>query len=298
MRLIGELFFTLLWATSLSLTALFLATRMLWVGLGVTPAELLDTLRARGLVLRTLVANLLAVPALAAVLVTVLPLTADARVAILLLAAVPGGIDVLSRRHAAVRGNVNQAALVFLLSSVAIVVTPVMRLLMLRVGPPMALSYGRFIAVSVLGLLVPLLVGLAIRATAPVVAGVLTRVTAVLSLVLFVAATVAIVVVSGRQRHGLGPLDVLAMALFVLGAGAIGWLIGGPATPTRRLLAHVTAMRNVGLGLMIATVGIPHGGVALAIVVFVVVLIALRVLFAWPELTRRRLSVDHAVPSA
>jgi len=57
-------------------------------------------------------------------------------------------------------------------------------------------------------------------------------------------------------------------------------------------------MRNVGLGLMIATVGIPHGGVALAIVVFVVVLIALRVLFAWPELTRRRLSVDHAVPSA
>jgi BASS family bile acid:Na+ symporter len=269
MRLIGELFFTLLWATSLSLTALFLATRMLWVGLGVTPAELLDTLRARGLVLRTLVANLLAVPALAAVLVTVLPLTADARVAILLLAAVPGGIDVLSRRHAAARGNVNQAALVFLLSSVAIVVTPVMRLLMLRVGPPMALSYGRFIAVSVLGLLVPLLVGLAIRATAPVVAGVLTRVT-----------------------------DVLAMALFVLGAGAIGWLIGGPATPTRRLLAHVTAMRNVGLGLMIATVGIPHGGVALAIVVFVVVLIALRVLFAWPELTRRRLSVDHAVPSA
>ena len=57
MRLIGELFFTLLWATSLSLTALFLATRMLWVGLGVTPAELLDTLRARGLVLRTLVVS-------------------------------------------------------------------------------------------------------------------------------------------------------------------------------------------------------------------------------------------------
>jgi bile acid:Na+ symporter, BASS family len=299
MRLIEGFFFTLLWATSFSLTAAFLVSRMLWVGLGVTPAELRDTLRARGVVVRTLLANVLAVPALAVVLVTVLPLTADVRVAILLLAVVPGGVDVLSRRPATARGQVSPAALVFLLSSVAIVVTPALRVLMQQVGPPMVLSYGRLVAVSVLGLLVPLLGGLVIRATAPVAADVLTRVTAALSLVLFIAATLAIVVVGGGQRHGLGPLDLLALALFVLGAGAIGWLLGGPATPTRRLLADVTAMRNVGLALMIATVAVPHGGVALAVVLFVVVLTALRVAFAWPELARRRrLAVDHAVPSA
>jgi len=64
-------------------------------------------------------------------------------------------------------------------------------------------------------------------------------------------------------------------------------------------LAHVTAMRNVGLALMLATVATPKGGVALTVVVFAAVLCVLRALLAWPALTRRRrVSVDHAVPSA
>jgi hypothetical protein len=43
----------------------------------------------------------------------------------------------------------------------------------------------------------------------------------------------------------------------------------------------------------------PQGGVALTVVVFAAVLCVLRALLAWPPLARRRrVSVDHAVPSA
>lgn len=299
MGLIGEFVFTLLWAMSVSLTVLFLAARMLWIGLGVTADDLRATLRRRGVVTWTLLANVVAVPALAVVLVTALPLTESTRLAILLLAAVPGGIDFLSWKEAPPGAGLRPAALVFLLSLVAIVIAPVMRLLMQQVGPPMALSYGRVIAVSVLGLLVPLLAGVGIRAAGPAVAEVLARIAAVLSVVLFVAANLAIVVLHGTRPWAMGAVDVIVLVLFVLGAAAIGWLAGGPTSATRRLLARVTATRNVGLSLLIATVAVPHGGVDLAIVVFVVVLTVLRGLLAWLDLARRRrLTVDHAVPSA
>jgi bile acid:Na+ symporter, BASS family len=299
MRAFTGLLFTLLWAVSFSLTALFLVARMLWVGLGVTPDDLRATLRGPGLVLRALLANVVVVPALALALVALLPLTAEARLAILLLATVPGGIDFLAWRPAPPAGERSAAALVFLLSIVAIVVSPAIRVLLERVGPPLALSSGRLLAVAVLGLLGPLLVGVAIRATSPAAAAVLTRVMAVLSAALFVAANLAVVVLGGVQPRGVGAVDVAAMAVFVLAAAAVGWLVGGPTAAERRLLARVTAIRNVGLALLLATVGVPHGGVDLAIVVFVVVTIVLRVMVAALATARRgRPSVDHAVPSA
>jgi BASS family bile acid:Na+ symporter len=299
MRLIGELFFTLLWSMSFSLIALFLVTRMLWVGLGVTPGGLRDTLRARGLVIRALLANVVAVPLLAVAMVSVLPLPVEAVAAVLLLAAVPGGIDILSWRPSALGAAAGPSALVFLLSIVAIATSVAVRLLMPHVGSPMAMSAGGVIAVSVVGLLLPVLAGLVIRIRAPVAADVLSRVTAVLAVVFFIAASVAILAGSTIARHPPSPIGVVAMILFALGAGALGWLIGGPATPMGWRLAHVTAMRNVGLALMLATVAMPQGGVALTVVVFAAVLCVLRALLAWPALARRRrVSVDHAVPSA
>jgi BASS family bile acid:Na+ symporter len=296
---IGELFFVLLWATSFSLIVLFLAARMLAVGLAVTPDDLRAILRQRGLLARALLANVVAVPALAVLLVIALPMTPDARLAMLLLAAVPGGADVLAWRAPPAGGGRTQAGLVFVLSLVAIVVAPAMRLLMPQVGPPIALSYPRLIVVTVLGLLVPLLAGLAVRWAGPGIAAGLARIGAVLAVGLFVATLLAVVVIGGVQRRTLSTIDVIAMALFVLGAAALGWLLGGPTPATRRVLARATAMRNVGLALLLATVSIPHGGVGMAIVVFVVVLLALRALLARLDVVRRRrVSMDHVVPSA
>jgi len=295
MRLIPELFLTLLWSTAVGLTALFLVARMLRVGLGVAPADLRGALRAPG-IWRALLANLIAVPALAAVLVTVLPLSADTRLAILLLGVLPGGMDFSVARPSTARGPI--AALVFLLSLATVVIAPALRFLLQPVGPPMAASVGRLALVSLLGLLVPLLAGLAIRAAAPGVAAVLARITVVLSGALLVAVLLSVVVSHG-QPTTLGVVDALALVLFAVGAAAVGWLAGGPATVAKRQLARVTALRNVGLSLLIALVAVPHGGVALAVVAFVLALVVLRVAVAVVDAARRRrVGVDHVVPSA
>lgn len=296
MRLIPGLFAMLLWATAMSLTALFLVTRMLKVGLGVTPEALDDVVRARGGLVRALLANLVAVPALAVILVTVLPLSADARLAILLLALIPGGLGFTSTRETP--AGARSAVLVFLLSLIAVVMTPVLRVLVQPVGPPMTTSVGRLLLISAFGLLAPLLAGLAIRASAPAVAGTLSRIALMLSAGLFVAAVLSVVAVHGPLRT-LGLLDGVALVLFAGGAAAIGWLAGGPDAPGRRELAHVTVLRNIGLCLLIALLTVPHGGVALAIVAFVVVVVALRAAVAMVDVARRRrVGVDHVVPSA
>jgi BASS family bile acid:Na+ symporter len=298
MRLIGEFVFTLLWSISFTLTALFLVVRMLWVGLGVTPAELRESLSARGTLARVLLANVVAVPVLAMVLVATLPLGADTGLAILLLAAAPGGVDMLSR-HSIPRRPGSPAALVFLLSAAAVMITPLIGLLIRQGGLPMAIPVGRLAAVSVLGLLLPLLTGLALRATSPLASPVLTRATAAVAAVLLAAATLSVLVSQGARGRGPAALDVLALAAFALGAAAIGWLAGGAEGASRPALARITAMRNVGVSLLIAIVGVPHGGVAVSVAVFVVVLIGLRALLALRDaVRRRRLAIDHPVASA
>jgi BASS family bile acid:Na+ symporter len=295
MRLIPGLFAMLLWATAMSLTALFLVARMLEVGLGVTPEALRDVVRARGVLARALLANLVAVPILAVVLVTLLPLNADARLAILLLAVIPGGLGFASRRWTP---GARSAVLVFLLSVIAVVITPALRVLVPPVGPPITTSVGRLLLlISALGLLAPLLAGLAIRATAPAVADTVSRIVLGLLAGLF-AATLLSVVAHGPLR-ALGVLDGVALVLFAAGAAAVGWLAGGPDAPARRELARVTVLRNIGLCLLIALLAVPQGGVAVVIVAFVVVVVALRAVVAGVDAMRgRRLGVDHVVPSA
>jgi BASS family bile acid:Na+ symporter len=296
MRLIPGLFAMLLWATAMSLTALFLGSRMLKVGLGVTPAALRDTVGARGFLARALVANLIAVPVLAAVIVTLLPLGADTRLAILLLALIPGGMDFSTRE--APGAGARTATLVFLLSLVAVVITPSLGILVQTIGPPITTSVARLVLVSALGLLAPLLAGLAIRALAPTVAATLGRIMLVLAAALF-AATIVAVVAGHGPPHALGILDGVALVLFSAGAATIGWLAGDPNDSSRRVLARVTVLRNVGLALLIAQIAVPHGGAAVAIVAFVVTVIVLRAVVAVVDIARRRrVGVDHVVPSA
>jgi predicted Na+-dependent transporter len=68
----------------------FVALVMLSIGLRVSGGQLLDTLRNRPLFIRTLLANCVLIPGIGVLLVKLFPLTPDASVGILLLAAIPG----------------------------------------------------------------------------------------------------------------------------------------------------------------------------------------------------------------
>src|SRR5260370_36294753 len=74
----------------LPLLNFFVAVVMLSIGLRVRGGELLDILRNRALFTRTLLANWVLVTTLGFLLVLIFPVALDARIGILLVAAIPG----------------------------------------------------------------------------------------------------------------------------------------------------------------------------------------------------------------
>src|SRR6516165_7827083 len=74
----------------LSLLDLFVILVMLSIGLRVRGGELLEVLGNRALFTRTLLANCVLIPGIGFLLVKLFPLTPDASIGILLLAAIPG----------------------------------------------------------------------------------------------------------------------------------------------------------------------------------------------------------------
>ena len=74
----------------LSLLNFFVAVVMFSIGLRTSRGELLDILRDRRLLVRTLLVNCTLIPAIGFLLIHIFPLTPEARIGIMLLAAIPG----------------------------------------------------------------------------------------------------------------------------------------------------------------------------------------------------------------
>jgi BASS family bile acid:Na+ symporter len=276
--LIGEVLFALLWAISFSITVLFVATRMFHVGLRVQPAALTALTSDRRFIARALFANIVVVPAVGVLIALILPLPADVAVAIVLVAAVGGGIDFLAPAERRASAADVTTALVFALSIVAIVISPIVRVLLQPLGAPVAASLWRLIAVSALAGLVPLIAGVLIRRTAPAVAGALSRAMASIALVLFVTAALTTFLLKASSVRNVGASGIVGMVVLIVVASGTGWLLGGPSADRRALLARVTATRNIGLSLLLAIVSFPDAGADVAVLVFVVVGTALRLL--------------------
>lgn len=102
----------------------FVAVVMLSIGLRTSGGELVNVLRDRALLNRTLLANCILIPAIGFLLVRVFPLTPDAAVGVLLLAAIPGTPIALQFTRRAKTRLAFAAAMTFVLSLVGVVMTP------------------------------------------------------------------------------------------------------------------------------------------------------------------------------
>ena len=98
----------------LSLLDYFVAVVMFSIGLRVSGGELLNVWHRRGLFARMLLANCILIPALGFLLVHVFPLNPEARIGILLLAAIPGTPIALQFTR---RGTVSRRLMCSLLST-------------------------------------------------------------------------------------------------------------------------------------------------------------------------------------
>jgi len=250
------------------LTFMFLVAAMLGVGMQTTTGDLRLLMESKGFFARSLLANFVVVPIIGIVLARSFPLEPRVAAAFLLLACTPGGFNAL-QFTTKMKGKSSFAGIIGLLMCLlAIFLSPVLLDFVVPHDISLVIPYRRALLFALLFLLIPMLAGALLRSQRELLAEKLSKPCAIISAVLFFAVSILTMGIRKEAMHAVGRRDLLCMLLFIVISMTVGWLLGGPASGTRRVLATVTGMRNVALCLLIAANTLPDPTVQTPLVAF------------------------------
>ncbi|HVS38043.1 MAG TPA: bile acid:sodium symporter [Gemmataceae bacterium] len=256
------------------LAAIALFELMAAIGLKATLTDVIGVARDWRLVGRAVLANYVFVPAAAiGLLLLFRPYTADtANYALVaagfLLVAVCPGAPYGPPFTAMAKGNVGVAVglMVVLAGSSALLAPLLLQLLLpllVRFLPPLpsdaalSINVGQIVSTLLIAQLLPLCIGLAVRQWRPRLADRLTRPANLFSVVLNLALLGVIIAAQRDMLLAIPLVGYLGMMALLLTALAAGWLLSGPGKGRRTAMVMATAVRNVGVALVIATASFP-----------------------------------------
>jgi bile acid:Na+ symporter, BASS family len=270
---------SLLGAGSKALIIVFLLSAMISVGLEVTVKEILLAASNKRLLVRALFANFVLVPLVGLAIARILPMPMNVETGFLLLAAAPGALFAINFTSKTQDSMPCAAALLFALTLSSLLVTPFLAQLLLNVDQPVTLHYDRAIEALLLYVLLPILGGLALNRWANPVAIRLRKPLSACAGISFVLVAVITMGLKSAATKQIGMHGLLAMLLLIAASMVIGWVLGGPDTGTRRVLTVNTSMRNVALGLAIASRSFPGASVDVGVVAFSALMLPPNVVF-------------------
>jgi BASS family bile acid:Na+ symporter len=264
----------------LPLLNFFVAVVMFSIGLRTSSGELVNVLRHRDLMTRTLVANCVLIPAIGFLLVRVFALAPEARIGVLLLAAIPGTPIALQFTRTAKTKLAFAAAMTFVLSLVSIAMTP----LAIEAMPEIVQRNERPVVLLITNIALyiglPLCAGVWAARCAPKIAPRLELPLGLLATVVFLFLMWETRLVRRQALDAIrGRGAILAMILLLLFSMLIGWLAGGPDRETRRVLATSTGMRSVIVVLYIARYCFPGTNVYMVPIVYLSLMVPTNLLF-------------------
>jgi BASS family bile acid:Na+ symporter len=247
----------------------FVVSSMLAMGAGLTVTRIIEPLRNVRLVLFALLANFVLMPLGAVVLAKVLGLDEPFGVGLLLLGCAAGA-PFLPKLAELAKGNLAFAVgAMVLLMVVTVGYLPCVLPLLL---PGVTVDSWQIARSLVLLMLLPLAAGLALKSyyeglaarTKPVLDSI-SNVSLILLVLLITASNV------DKVLQVFGTFGVLAGLLFIaLGVG-IGWLLGGPAVDTKRVMALGTGQRNIAAALVVANQSFDDPKVVVMVIVVAIV---------------------------
>jgi bile acid:Na+ symporter, BASS family len=254
------------------LVMITLIEMMVAVGLDVTIDQLGSIARDWRLLVRGALANYVFVPAVTVGLLFLVDARPMVAAGFLILAACPGA-PFGPPCTAIARGNVpvSVGLMVFLAASSALVSPLLLQLLMplLARDQELAVDPGKLIGTLFFTQLVPLSAGMAVRWRRPALAKRM-RKPANLASVGLNALAIGLILVN--QFQSLVEVELrgwIGMPALLIATLGIGWLLGGSEKGYRKAMALTTSLRNVGVGLVIASASFAakaDGGAALTAV--------------------------------
>ena len=265
------------------LVAVFVVSCMLAVGVSLTVREILAPLRNGRLVLLALLANFVLMPLCAIAIARGLWLDKPLGVALMLLGTAAGA-PFLPKLVSAAKGDLAfSVALTVLLMVLSVGYMPLVLPLLLKGVNVDVMKIARSL---VLLMLVPLCTGLAVKAFFERIADSLRSWLNRISNISLVLLILLILVTNVQKVISLfGTRGVLASVIFLVCGSAAGWLMGGPSSDTRSVLALGTAQRNIAAGLV---VGRDFGDPKVLVMIVVVSIVGLLVLLPLVRVLARR----------
>lgn len=262
---------------------LFAIASMASIGFRYSVGEIVGPLHRFWAVIVALVANFVAVPLLAFVILHVIKLDPAYAIGLVLVAAAAGAPMIIKLTEMSGGDVAFGAGLQVLLIVVSIVYMP---LVVPLLSPGSEISPWAIANPLVLTMLLPLAVGLLVKRLAPTTGPILPvlRVVTNVSLLTLIVLTFALnlPLVIGVLGSG----AILASLMFIVGAFGIGWVFGGAfGDALRDEMALGTSQRNFAAALVVATESFAAPGVVVMAVVMSLVTMA--VLFPAAKLLNR-----------
>src|SRR5580765_3658827 len=237
----------------LVLVKITIFTLMLDIGITLPFGQLTSLWRRPALLIRSLLAVLVLVPAVVLLLLWLLDLPRAVVTGLAVLATAPGAPLTTMRSQMAGGSTPYSASLHLTLALLAVLTTPITlaifhAMFVLDTESLTSLEVARQVAIVQF---LPVSIGLLIRRLMPRLAGIAAKPLTVLAKVLLVLLIAAILVPGIRMILHFGALPALAIVIMVGVSLALGHLLGGPTPDERAAIAIATIVRNVGLALFI-----------------------------------------------
>src|SRR5262245_47386939 len=253
----------------------FVVSSTLGVGLRLTVGQIVTPLRNGRLVALSLLANFVLSPLAAIVIASVLRLDEPLRIGLLLCGVAAGAPFVLKLAEMA-KGNMPFAVGLMVVLMVTTVGYMPLVLPMLLTG--VSVDAAKIAKSLIVLMLIPLAVGLAVRAWLETIAA---RLAPVVGSISSVAMILVIVLTTAGHFPSVisvvGTFAILAAVVFSAVCLAMGWVLGGPAADTRGVLGLGTAQRNTAAALVVAGQNFSDARVVVMITVFMIAAFAMLV---------------------
>ena len=233
------------------LILIFVLSTLFTVGLLVSARQVLAVLQQRRSLAVALCANFVVLPGAALALSWVLQVAPPVQAALLLVATAPGS-PVLLRLNEIARGDQARAVgLLVLLMSLTVVYQPLLLPMLL---PGLSVSPMPIARTLVLTVLLPLVLGMLLKARWPALAArlrpAITRLGTISAALGFIL--LPIVYLDALSDVALNGGGLLVLLLYLPLAVGAGWWLGGPRADERRLLALCCGQGSMGAAFVIA----------------------------------------------
>jgi BASS family bile acid:Na+ symporter len=233
-----------------------LVEMMIYVGLSASVRDVAETVKNWSLVARGIFANYVLFPALTIGLLLLFQAQPLVAVGFMILAVCPAG-PYGAAYTAIAKGNVGVAAgLMIILVGLSSLFSPALLhvLVPLVSGSELTkVNVSKIVVTLLLGQMLPLLTGLAVHHWRPRLAARLVGPAEKGAKILNTAFLLLVLYAQFKSLLAIRLLGLLGMLILLVTSIAIGWLAGGPGNENRKSMALTTAVRNNGVGMVIAT---------------------------------------------